>query len=141
VPYLLVRHKVTDFSTWKAAYDAHLPARQKAGLKQEHLLRSIDDPNEVILLFEAEDVRKNLVTHLTCVKPCRRLGWLINRIFIFSVSGLLTAAVPGEAHAVEAPGVRIERLGLTSRGRDFAPRAAIFFVSWVVFELGVLWAG
>jgi hypothetical protein len=66
---------------------------------------------------------------------------LINRIFIFSVSGLLTAAVPGEAQAVEAPGVRIERLGLTSRGRDFAPRAAIFFVSWVVFELGVLWAG
>ena len=39
VPYLLVRHKVTDFSTWEAAYDAHLSARQKAGLKQEHLLR------------------------------------------------------------------------------------------------------
>ena len=58
MPYLLVRHKVTDFSTWKAAYDAHLTARQKAGLKQEHLLRSIDDPNEVILLFEAEDVQK-----------------------------------------------------------------------------------
>ena len=56
--YLLVRHKVSDFSTWKAAYGAHLPARQKAGLKQEHLLRSIDDPNEVILLFEAEDVQK-----------------------------------------------------------------------------------
>jgi hypothetical protein len=40
---------------------------------------------------------KRLVTHLTCAKPCSRLGWLINRIFIFSVSGLPTAAVPGEA--------------------------------------------
>ena len=39
MPYLLVRHKVTDFSTWKAAYNSHLLARQKAGLKQEHLLR------------------------------------------------------------------------------------------------------
>jgi hypothetical protein len=58
MPYLLVRHKVADFSTWKAAYDAHLSARQKAGLKQEHLLCNIDDPNEVILLFEAEEVQK-----------------------------------------------------------------------------------
>ena len=49
MPYLLVATKL--LFTWKVAYDAHLPARQKAGLKQEHLLRNIDDPNEVILLF------------------------------------------------------------------------------------------
>ena len=35
-----------------------LSARQKAGLKQEHLLRNIDNPNEVILLFKAEDVQQ-----------------------------------------------------------------------------------
>jgi hypothetical protein len=58
MPYLLVRHKVADFSTWKAGYDSHSPARQKAGLQEEHLLRNIDDPNEVILLFEAEDIEK-----------------------------------------------------------------------------------
>jgi hypothetical protein len=58
MPYLLVRHKVADFSTWKAGYDSHSPARQKAGLKQEHLLRNIEDPNVVILLFEAEDIEK-----------------------------------------------------------------------------------
>jgi hypothetical protein len=28
------------------------------GLKEEHLLRDTDDPNEVILLFEAEDMKK-----------------------------------------------------------------------------------
>ena len=56
--YVLVRHRVADFSKWKAAYDSHLPARQKAGLKEKHLLRNIDDPNEVILLFEAEDIEK-----------------------------------------------------------------------------------
>ncbi len=58
MPYLLVRHKVADFSTWKAAYDSHSQARQKAGLQEEHLLRNIDDPNVVILLFEADDIQK-----------------------------------------------------------------------------------
>jgi hypothetical protein len=56
--YLLVRHKVAEFDQWKSAYDAHLPSRQKAGLKQEHLLRNIDDPNEVLILFEVEDLQK-----------------------------------------------------------------------------------
>jgi len=58
MPYVLVRHKVSDFSKWKAAYDAHLPARQGAALKEEHLLRNTDDQNEVVLLFEAKDLQK-----------------------------------------------------------------------------------
>jgi hypothetical protein len=58
MPYVLVRHKVADFSKWKPAYDTHLPARQKAGLKEEHLLRNTDNPNEVILLFGAADLQK-----------------------------------------------------------------------------------
>ena len=82
MPYLLVRHKASDFSKWKAAYDAHLPAREEVGLKEGHLLRNMEDPNdvrshlpaapgkrcdrkilktdrsEVILLFETEDLQK-----------------------------------------------------------------------------------
>jgi heme-degrading monooxygenase HmoA len=56
--YGLVRHKVADFSKWKSVYDSHLPARQKAGVSEMHLLRNIDDPNEVIILFELEDLQK-----------------------------------------------------------------------------------
>jgi hypothetical protein len=56
--HTLVRHKVADFAKWKPAYDAHASARQKAGLKEEHLFRNADDPNEVILLFSAEDIDK-----------------------------------------------------------------------------------
>jgi heme-degrading monooxygenase HmoA len=56
--HVLVRHKVCDFATWKPVYDAHLPARQKAGLKEVHLLRNTENPNEVILLFSAEDLDK-----------------------------------------------------------------------------------
>jgi uncharacterized protein YeaO (DUF488 family) len=56
--YLLVRHKVAEFDQWKSAYDANLPSREKAGLKEEHLLRNIDDPSEVLLLYEVEDLQK-----------------------------------------------------------------------------------
>ncbi|HEY6676719.1 MAG TPA: hypothetical protein VIZ87_08010 [Terrimicrobium sp.] len=58
MPYILIRHKVADFSKWKPAYDAHLTARQEAGLKEVYLLRNIDDPSEVIILFEAEDMQR-----------------------------------------------------------------------------------
>ncbi len=54
--YVLVRHKVRDYSVWKRAYDAHLPKRIEAGLTEKHLFRSANDTNEVILLFEAKDI-------------------------------------------------------------------------------------
>jgi len=54
--YLLIRHKVADFSVWKPGYDDHLPKRVEAGLTDKYLLRGADDPNEVIILFEAQDI-------------------------------------------------------------------------------------
>jgi hypothetical protein len=62
VNYLLIRHKVADFESWKSGYDAHLVARQQAGLTEKHLLRNIEDRNEVLLLFE--------VANLDAAKRC-----------------------------------------------------------------------
>jgi len=56
--YLLVRHKVRDFSDWKRGYDAHLPKRVAAGLTEKYLLRGAHDASEVILLFEAQDLNR-----------------------------------------------------------------------------------
>ena len=56
--YVLIRHKVRNFSEWKPGYDAHLPKRVEAGLTEKYLLRGADDPNEVILLFEARDLNR-----------------------------------------------------------------------------------
>jgi hypothetical protein len=56
--YILIRHKIADFGKWKPAYDAHASARAAAGLKEERLLRNIDNPNEMILLFSAQDLNK-----------------------------------------------------------------------------------
>ena len=54
--YLLVRHRVKDFSEWKRGYDDHLAKRNEAGLIEKHILRSVLDKNEVVLLFEAKDL-------------------------------------------------------------------------------------
>jgi hypothetical protein len=56
--HLLVRHTVADFAKWKPVYDGHLAARQKAGLREKNLLRGIDNPNVMVLLFEAEDLKR-----------------------------------------------------------------------------------
>lgn len=56
--FVLIRHTVADFSAWKKVYDAHLPFRQKAGLKENHVLHGADDANEVVTLFSASDLDK-----------------------------------------------------------------------------------
>ena len=54
--YILIRHRVKNFDEWKRGYDAHLPKRTEAGLKEMHLLRGSENPNEVVMLFQAADV-------------------------------------------------------------------------------------
>ena len=56
--FMLTRAKVRDFNAWKPAYDAHQPARSAAGLTEKYLLRNADDPNEIFILFEAQDLNR-----------------------------------------------------------------------------------
>ena len=56
--YLLIRHKVRNYAEWKRGYDGHLPVRRKAGLREKNLLRNIKNTKEVILLFQASDLKK-----------------------------------------------------------------------------------
>lgn len=56
--FMLIRHKVKDFTVWKAGYDAHAPKRDEAGLTEQYLLRGVDDANEVVMLFEAQDIAR-----------------------------------------------------------------------------------
>jgi hypothetical protein len=72
--HLLVRHEVADFAKWKSVYDDHLAARQTAGLKEIHLWRNVENPNEVILLFSVEDLtrRKRSPLRMTCARRCKR---------------------------------------------------------------------
>jgi heme-degrading monooxygenase HmoA len=56
--YMLVRHKVKDFTKWKPVYDEHANVRKDSGSKGAHLFRNADNPNEVFVLYEWETVDK-----------------------------------------------------------------------------------
>lgn len=56
--HMLIRHKVADFDRWKPVYEAHQTAREDAGLTVLNLWCTEDDPNEIVILFEATDVAK-----------------------------------------------------------------------------------
>jgi hypothetical protein len=56
--YVMIRHKVKDFKKWKAAYDAHGPARDRVGLKERCLPRNTKSRNDVWILFEANNLAR-----------------------------------------------------------------------------------
>ena len=58
MPYLLVRHKVADFGRWKAVFDGHAEAQRAVGITVTHVMRNVEDPGEVVLLFDVEDVER-----------------------------------------------------------------------------------
>jgi heme-degrading monooxygenase HmoA len=55
---LIVQHRVKDFKKWRKAYDAHAPARRKAGLTSAQVYRGTDDPHKVAIVFKVKDVER-----------------------------------------------------------------------------------
>lgn len=56
--YILVRHKVQDYATWKPGFDDHASTREASGSKGGFVFRNTDDPNEVVVLLEWDDLEK-----------------------------------------------------------------------------------
>ena len=59
--HVLVRHKVEDFTRWKESFDAFVLARKRGGEIGFRLFHSMDDPREIVGLFDwesAEQARK-----------------------------------------------------------------------------------
>lgn len=56
--YVLIRHKVGDYAKWKVMFDEHGATRKASGSKGGRLFRNADDPNEVVVLFEWDDIEK-----------------------------------------------------------------------------------
>lgn len=54
--YLLVRHKVADYSRWKPVFDEHGAARRDGGSRGGWLFRSADDPDELVILLECDSL-------------------------------------------------------------------------------------
>jgi len=45
----LVRHRVDDFDSWKKVYDSFAPIQAEHGVRGHQVLRSIENPNDVIV--------------------------------------------------------------------------------------------
>ena len=49
---------VEDYAKWKSNYDQHAATRKASGSKKAHLFRNANNPNELIILFEWDDLGK-----------------------------------------------------------------------------------
>ena len=55
--YLLrIEHAVPDFERWKKTFDSDPIGRKKSGVRRHQILRAIDDPNDVMIDLEFDDV-------------------------------------------------------------------------------------
>jgi heme-degrading monooxygenase HmoA len=45
----VVRHRVADFDAWKKMYDGFAPIQAEHGVQGHEVLRSIENPNDVIV--------------------------------------------------------------------------------------------
>ena len=46
----LIRHRVADYDAWKAVYDEFAPTQAEHGVRAHQVLRSTDDPNDIIVI-------------------------------------------------------------------------------------------
>ena len=52
MPYMLIRHKVKDYTKWKSVFDAHKAMRKSGGEKTYQIFHTAAKPKNLVLLFE-----------------------------------------------------------------------------------------
>jgi hypothetical protein len=55
---MIIRHKVSDYGKWRPAFDSHSAMQKAAGLSNPRVLRSADDKNEIVIIFDTADTKK-----------------------------------------------------------------------------------
>jgi len=58
VPTLRIEHRVADFDGWKAAFDGDPVGRERSGVRRYQILRSIDDPDLVMIDLEFDTIEE-----------------------------------------------------------------------------------
>jgi hypothetical protein len=53
---LHIEHPITDFGTWKAAFDRFAEAREKPGVRGYRILRPVDDAHYVVIDLDFQTV-------------------------------------------------------------------------------------
>ena len=55
---LMVHHRVGDYAAWRPGFDAHKSSQTGAGLSNGRVYRGVDDPNDIVILFDVADKAK-----------------------------------------------------------------------------------
>jgi hypothetical protein len=55
---LTLHFKVKDFNAWQTSYNGNEKNRTSAGIAKSKVFRSIDDPNDVLILQDVADISK-----------------------------------------------------------------------------------
>ena len=55
---LIIRHKVSDYGKWRPEFDSHSAMQKAAGFSNPRVLRSADDKNEIVIIFDTCPFRK-----------------------------------------------------------------------------------
>jgi hypothetical protein len=55
---LHIEHPITDYETWRTAFDAFASARRQAGVVGEHVARPIDDPHYIVVALDFESTEQ-----------------------------------------------------------------------------------
>jgi heme-degrading monooxygenase HmoA len=58
MPYVVVRTKVKDYAKWRPYFDEHIAMRKANGQISERVFRNANNPNELVLMFEWDDLEK-----------------------------------------------------------------------------------
>lgn len=53
---LHIEHAITDFATWRGAFDRFGEAREQAGVRSHSVRRPVDDPNFVVIDLDFDTV-------------------------------------------------------------------------------------
>jgi hypothetical protein len=49
MPTLHIEHAITEFDTWKSAFNRFADVRRDAGVRSERVQRPVEDPNYVVI--------------------------------------------------------------------------------------------
>lgn len=55
---LHIEHPITDYGTWRAAFDAFAQARRGAGVIGERIARPVDDPCYIVVTLDFESTER-----------------------------------------------------------------------------------
>ncbi len=76
--HMFCRNKVRNFAKWKAVFDSHHDAQERAGLHLEKIWTSINDPGEVFFLFQIKSLEaaRNFISDPSAAKAGEASGVL-----------------------------------------------------------------